>query len=167
MDSIQLLRSIPLFDGLEIDDLESLAESLVARSLRAGTSIFAQGDRGDAMYIVASGDVNIFLPGQASRRVSLKDLGRGEYFGELALFDEKPRSASAVATTDCTLLELKHSTLEEYLHHRPRAAMAILRTISGRLRETNTLLSTRAARNVDEEFDRNLTWSARCTTVRR
>jgi uncharacterized membrane protein len=57
------------------------------------------------------------------------------------------------------LLELQHSPLEQYLASRPRAAMAILRTLSQRLPETNTLLSGRVARNVDEEFEKNLSWS--------
>ena len=123
--------------------------------------IFSQGDSGSAMYIVESGDVNIHLPGEASQRISLKDIARGEYFGELALFDDKPRSASALATTEAVLLELHRDTLEGYLERRPRAAMAILRTMSERLRETNALLSARVAKNVDEEFDKNLSWSDR------
>jgi uncharacterized membrane protein len=123
--------------------------------------IFAQGDSGDSMYIVESGDINIHLPGDASQRISLKDIARGEYFGELSLFDDKPRSASALATTNTVLLELQRSTLKAYLQRRPGAAMAILRTMSERLRETNTLLSERAAKNVDEEFEKNLSWSDR------
>ncbi len=159
MDVIALLRSIALFDGLSDDDLQALSESLVRRSIFAGELIFAQGDVGDALYIVESGDVNIHLPGDASRRISLADLARGELFGELTLFDEQPRSASALAATDVVVLELKHAMLETYLASRPRAAMAFLRTMSQRLRETNALLSGRAAKNVDEEFERHISWS--------
>jgi CRP/FNR family cyclic AMP-dependent transcriptional regulator len=161
MDAMKLLHSIPLFEGLGEDDLRALAQKLERRTFKAGSMIFAQGDSGSAMYIVDSGDVNIHLPGEASRRISLKDIARGEYFGELALFDEKPRSASALATTDAVLFELQRSTLASYLERRPSAAMAILRTMSERLRETNTMLSARAAKNVDEEFDKNLSWSDR------
>jgi len=161
MDATPLLRSIPMFDGLSEDDLESLANALDMRTYPAGAEVFAQGDIGNAMYIVASGDINIFLPGEDSRRVSLKDLGRGEFFGELALFDAKPRSASALATTDTVLYELKRATLGAFLEHHARAAMAILRTMSERMRETNALLHARVARNVDEEFDRQLSWSDR------
>lgn len=161
MDAMSLLHSIPLFEGLGEDDLRALAQTLERRTFKAGSMIFAQGDSGSAMYIVDSGDVNIHLPGEASRRISLKDIARGEYFGELALFDEKPRSASALATTDAVLFELQRSTLANYLERRPAAAMAILRTMSERLRETNTMLSARAAKNVDEEFDKNLSWSDR------
>jgi uncharacterized membrane protein len=161
MDRRHLLRSIPMFDGLTDEDLDVLSGALVRHAFPAGSMIFEMGDSGSALFIVEEGDVNIHLPGDGSRRISLKDLQRGEYFGELALFDEKPRSASAVATTDTVLLELQRSTLEDYLDRRPRAAMGILRTMGERLRETNTLLSARAARNVDAEFDRNLSWSDR------
>jgi uncharacterized membrane protein len=131
------------------------------RPFRAGQMIFNQGDTGSEMYIVARGHVNIHLPGEGSRRVSLKDIARGEYFGELALFDDKPRSASALATTDALLLELTRATLSSYLERRPHAAMAILRTMAERLRETNAMLSERAAKNVVKEFEDNLVWSDR------
>ncbi len=161
MNTTALLREIPLFEGLAEEDLAALSATLVPREFRAGQPIFALGDDGDSMYIVESGDVNIHLPGEDSRRISLKDMARGEFFGELAMFDDKPRSASAQATSPAVLLELSRETLENYLDHRPRAAMAILRTMSERLRETNTLLTERAAKNVDEEFEKNLNWSDR------
>jgi CRP/FNR family cyclic AMP-dependent transcriptional regulator len=161
MSHTELLRSISLFHGLADDDLEALSQALVERKFAAGQIIINQGDSGSEMYIVASGDVNIHLPGEASRRVSLKDIARGEYFGELALFDEKPRSASAVATTDAVLLELGRETLSRYLEQRPRAAMALLGTLTERLRETNAMLSERAAKNAVEEVEKNLTWGQR------
>jgi uncharacterized membrane protein len=161
MDRQALLRTIPMFEGLDDEDLDALAGSLVERQFPAGKLIFNLGDPGDAMYIIADGHVNIHLPGEASRRVSLKDIARGEYFGELALFDSKPRSASALATTDATLLELARETLSGYLQRRPGAAMAILRTMADRLRETNKMISERAAKNVVEEIEKNLSWSDR------
>jgi CRP/FNR family transcriptional regulator, cyclic AMP receptor protein len=150
-----------MFEGLADDDLRLLAASVTPRPYAAGQLIFNQGDAGSEMYIVARGHVNIHLPGDGSRRVSLKDITRGEYFGELALFDDKPRSASALATTDAVLLELSRGTLSTYLERRPRAAMAILRTMAERLRETNAMLSERAAKNVVKEIEDNLSWSNR------
>ncbi|HEX4418006.1 MAG TPA: DUF1003 domain-containing protein [Kofleriaceae bacterium] len=161
MEHISLLRSIPMFQGLNEEDLGALSSTLVERSFTAGQAIMAQGDQGSEMYIVATGHVNIFLPGESSRRVSLKDIARGEYFGELALFDDKPRSASALATTDAVLLALSRETLSSYLADRPRAAMNILQTMSERLRETNAMLSERAAKNSVEEIEKNLSWSQR------
>src|SRR5579885_334317 len=141
VESADLLRSIPLFEGLNEDDLQALATRVARRAFRSGEFIFRQGDAGSAMYIVAEGRVNIHLVAPASERVSLKDIGPGEYFGELALFDDKPRSASALASSEAVLFELSRTTLSSYLERRPQAAMAILRTMAERLRETNTLLS--------------------------
>src|SRR4051812_5686462 len=165
MDAASLLGSIPMFEGMAEEDLAALSGALQVRRCKAGSIVFNAGDAGNAMYIVASGDVNIHLPGEDSRRISLKDLAHGEYFGELALFDEGPRSASALATTDTELLELRRETLAAYLETRPRAAMALLRTMSEHLRRTNSLLSARAAKNVDEEFDKNLLWSDRLADI--
>jgi CRP/FNR family cyclic AMP-dependent transcriptional regulator len=159
LDLTPLLRSISLFAGLTDEDLQELGRHLEVRRFAAGAMVLNQGDSGSSMYIVESGQCNIHLPGDASRRISLKDIARGEYFGELALFDEMPRSASVQATSDAVLLELDRDTLEGFLGRRPQVALAILRTMSERLRETNTMLSARAAKNVDEEFERNLTWS--------
>jgi uncharacterized membrane protein len=158
MDHSALLRRIPMFEGLTDDDVIALSHSLVERHFAAGQMIMNQGDTGTAMYIIASGHVNIHLPGEASRRISLKDVTDGEYFGELALFDNKPRSASAIATADATLLELDRDTLSKYLTQRPHAAMMLLRTLTQRLRETNEMLSQRAAKNSLEEIESKLTW---------
>ena len=161
MDYPTLLRSISMFQGLEPDDLTALAGSVRERRFAAGQLIIEYGARGSEMYIVAEGHVNIFLPGENSRRISLRDIARGEHFGELALFDDKPRSASALATTDAVLLELSRETLSHYLANRPRAVMSILETMAARLRETNEMLSARAAKNTVEEIESNLTWSQR------
>ena len=148
-----------MFENLAEEDRRVLAGSLVERRFAAGEIIMQQGDRGTSMFIVAQGHVNIYLPGEASRRISLKDITTGEYLGELALFDDKPRSASAVATTDAMLLELDRETLSNYLVQRPQGAMTLLRTLAGRLRATNEMLSQRAAKNVVAEIESKLTWS--------
>ena len=161
MDYSGLLGKIPMFEDLGEEDVRALAKSLVERRFPAGQMIMNQGDAGSSMFIVAEGHVNIHLPGEASRRISLKDIAIGEYFGELALFDDKPRSASAVATTNAILLELDRDTLSTYLIARPHAAMTLLRTLSTRLRETNDMLSQRAAKNAVQEVESRLTWSQR------
>jgi uncharacterized membrane protein len=156
MDRLELLRHVSIFEGIAEDDLHLLAGHLVERRFASGETIFNLGEAGDEMYIIGEGHVNIHLPGEASRRLSLKDLSAGEYFGELALFDRKPRSASALATADTTLLALSRRQLWEYLEGRPRAGLPILRTLSDRLRETNALLSERATRNAVRDVERSL-----------
>jgi len=161
MNKNVLLQSIPLFKGLTSEDLNFLAYAVTVRSYRAMEVIFNQGDTGDMMYIVVRGCVNISVPDHDSKSISLKNLSRGEYFGELALIDDKPRSANAIAATDIELLELTREMLSNYIQAEPKVAMTILRTMASRLRDTNLLLSQRAAVNVDEEIDRNLSWSDR------
>jgi CRP/FNR family transcriptional regulator, cyclic AMP receptor protein len=161
MNKNVLLQSIPLFKGLSSEDLNFLAYAVTVQSYRAKETIFNQGEMGDTMYIVVRGCVNISVPDHTSQSISLKDLTRGEYFGELALIDDKPRSARAIAATDVELLELTREMLSNYIHAEPRVAMTILRTMASRLRDTNLLLSQRAAVNVDEEIERNLSWSDR------
>ncbi len=161
MNKNVLLQTIPLFKGLSSEDLNFLAYSVNIQSYKAKDVIFNQGDMGDTMYFVVKGCVNISVLDINSESISLKDLTRGEYFGELALIDDKPRSASAIAATDIELLELTREMLSNYIHAEPRVAMTILRTMSQRLRETNLLLSHRATVNVEEEIERNLSWGDR------
>ena len=163
MRPADLLAQIPLFQGLADDDREALAERLTERALRSGDVVFSQGDAGSAMYLVKAGAVQVFLPssGKDSPAVVLKDVRTGEYFGELALFDDKPRSASVRATVDTVLLELTREDLSEHLGRSSRAAMTILSVMSERLRETNALLGQRAAKDVVKEFEENLKWGQR------
>src|SRR5215472_2224340 len=162
MRHADLLAQIPLFQGLSDEDREALGERLAEKRFGTGDVVFAQGDQGSSMYVVQSGAVQIFLPGkEGSSAVPLKDIRTGEFFGELAIFDDKPRSASARAVVDTVLLELTRDELAEHLGRSRTAAMTILTEMAERLRETNTLLSQRAAKDVVKEFEEGLSWSQR------
>jgi uncharacterized membrane protein len=163
MRPADLLAQIPLFQALADDDREALAERLSEKTFHPGDLVFSQGEAGVAMYVVRSGAVQIYLPSADKNLppVVLKDLRTGEYFGELALFDDKPRSASVRVMVDTVLLELTREQLAEHLGRSPKAAMTILSLMSERLRETNAMLSQRAAKDVVKEFEENLTWGQR------
>ncbi|HTQ41724.1 MAG TPA: DUF1003 domain-containing protein [Polyangiaceae bacterium] len=163
MRPADLLAQISLFQGLSDEDREALAARLSEKAFKSGDIVFSQGDQGSSMYIVQSGSVQIYLPsaGKDAPPVVLKDLRTGEYFGELAIFDDKPRSASVRALTDTVLLELTRDELGEHLGRSKTAAMTILSEMAERLRETNAMLSQRAAKDVVKEFEDNLTWSQR------
>jgi uncharacterized membrane protein len=163
MRPADLLAQIPLFQGLNDEDREALAQRLSEKPFKAGDIVFSQGEKGASMYIVQSGSVQIYLPsaGKDAPPVVLKDVRTGEYFGELAVFDDKPRSASVRALVDTVLLELTREELGEHLGRSRTAAMTILGEMADRLRETNAMLSQRAAKDVSKEFEENLTWGQR------
>jgi uncharacterized membrane protein len=161
MDSTELLANTNLFDDLSPEDVAALAANLKPQKLSAGQSLFQKGDSGDSMFLVTDGVVRIFLPGEGGKKVNLREVHVGHYFGELALFDELPRSASAEAATDVELLELERDTLHHQIQKRPRIAIALLGELSGRLRETNQMLSDRAAKDVNKELDEKATFGDR------
>jgi uncharacterized membrane protein len=162
VENHQLLERVPLFRGLSESARISLAERLVERRYRAGELVFSKGDTGSAMFLVLSGKVEIFLPPQGgAERVDLKEASEGEHFGELSLFDEKPRSASAEAKTDCVLLELSREHFVSDIVRSEAAVLAILSEMAVRLRDTNAMLSQRAAKDVVKEFEQNLNWRAK------
>lgn len=165
MRNAELLAQNEFFDSLSPEDCETLGARLHEVHLKPDEYVFRFGDAGQSMYIVRSGSVRILLPGGGgegdAEHVLLKEARAGEYFGELSLFDDKPRSASVQASTDTVLLELTNEVFFEHIQGSPKAAMAILSEMAERLRETNALLSQRAARDVVRELEENLTWGQR------
>jgi uncharacterized membrane protein len=165
MRHAELLAQIPMYEGLSDEDREALANRMTEKRYAAGEAVFAQGEKGSSMYIVLSGSVQIFLPpqgeGEQAQRVPLKDARTGEYFGELSLFDDKPRSASVEALVDTVLLELTRDAFGEHLARSKTAALKILGEMAERLRVTNAMLSQRAAANAVKEIEENLTWGQR------
>ena len=95
----------------------------------AGATIFAEGDPGEAMYVVQSGTVEIRQAG-----APVNTLGPGEIFGELALIDQSPRSATARASSDCRLVALNEQRFLFSIQHSPLFALEVLRTLARRLR---------------------------------
>lgn len=157
MDKVALLQATSLFAGINAKDLEELAQTLIVRKFKARQLIFRQGDYGSTLYIVARGRVHIYLPASPDD-LPLQTLEAGDYFGELALFDNQPRSASALAATPVVLLELTQAVLMQCIAQRPNLALSLLKSMSTRLRATNALLYERAAKNVDKEVEKQLTW---------
>jgi CRP/FNR family cyclic AMP-dependent transcriptional regulator len=162
MQREDLLERVPLFRGLSEAALDSLTKLLVERRFKAGERIFNKGDVGGLMFCVVSGTLDIYLPGAADGdRVHLREARAGDHFGELGLLDQKPRSASVEARTDAVLLELTREHFVTVILHNEASVMAIIGGMAGRLRDTNTLLGERAARNSVKEFEESLGWTDR------
>jgi putative peptide zinc metalloprotease protein len=127
-----LLRGMPIFDELPSQELDQLAASLEPESLAAGAALFTEGDQGDKFYIVESGEVIIsrVIDGQ---QVEISRREPGEYFGEIALLQDRPRTASITASTDTCLLSLKSEHFQQLTSHFMQLGATIARTSSRRL----------------------------------
>jgi len=140
-EELQALAKIPLFAELDELELDELARIAVRETTGPGDIIFREGDKGDKLYLIVEGQVNIMklIPGKGSK--TLVTLKEGDYFGEMALIDEAPRSAGAVAEGSATLLAITKPDLEALLEGSPAAAAKIykffVKTLNERLRATN------------------------------
>lgn len=133
-----ILKKIPVFEDLSGKELDAIARILHQRQYRKDELIFRQGDAGVGMYIIQKGQVHIRLEPDGQILAELTD---GEFFGELALLDDSPRSASAVAGTDCKMLGFFQPDLFGLIERNPRLGVKIVlrlaKIIGERLKAAN------------------------------
>lgn len=133
-DTQEALRRVRLFQGLDAENLSSLGRTLRRRRFRRGEVIFHQGDPGDALFIVASGAVKITLPSETGDEAILATLRAGDFFGELALLDGAPRSATAIALEASETWVLPRERFRELIASEESMRDALLASIAGELR---------------------------------
>ncbi len=148
MTTRDLLAQAPLFAELGADDLGALAAAMRQRQYRAGEPVFREGDPGTALYVIEDGEVKIVLGSSEGKEVVLSLLGRGDFFGELALLDGQPRSADAVTTAASRLWILERDHFLRLLAEQPRFAAALLAAMSRRFRRTDQLVHDAAFSDV-------------------
>ena len=148
-----LLKEVPLFQLLDDHERTELARQLELVSFVPGETIFEYGEPGDAIYVISSGEVEVFFKNDTGERIVLEVATRGDFFGELSLLDQGIRSASVVATQATQALRLDHDDLEKSLNLRPSAAMDLLAAIGRRHRETVERLRHTATRNANVEIE--------------
>jgi CRP/FNR family cyclic AMP-dependent transcriptional regulator len=144
-----VLRQVPLFAAFPETDLERLALLLRERRFARGAVILMQGDPGDALFLVADGQVKVVLIGEDGREVILSVLGPGSFFGEMALLDGEPRSAHVIAMEDAVLLQLRREDFQAQLRASPDMALGLLRELSLRLRRADDTIGSLALRDVN------------------
>ena len=143
----QVLQNVPVFQLLDQDELKDLLSETEERSYVAGQTIFKEGQAGGEMHVILEGRVETFLVDDEGNRVVLAEVEKGEMFGELSLFDNEPRSASAVALEPTRTCIVDRKDLEHLFARKPPAALDIMAVLSRRLRRTDLLLSQRVAKN--------------------
>lgn len=139
---VEFLRKVALFEGLTSAQLRKLLAALKRVDFAGSSHIFREGEPGTSMFLIAEGKVRIskMVPGIGEEALAI--LERGQYFGEMSLIEDGPRSADAIAhTTTCELYELSRDKLEQVMFTDKELASVLLwtfvRTLSARLRETN------------------------------
>jgi CRP/FNR family cyclic AMP-dependent transcriptional regulator len=159
--TLEALRSVPLFSSLDDSAAASLRSLLRVRNLPSGTPIFKAGDKGDAMYLIEGGRVRISVIDTEGNSVTLAELTHGDFFGEMAILDDKPRSADAAVTEDARVLVLSRDDFHDFVRRSPDIALKMLGATTERLRRTDRLLRDRVSRNANEEEAARLTLSDR------
>ncbi|MFM7320144.1 MAG: Crp/Fnr family transcriptional regulator [Armatimonadota bacterium] len=142
------LRRVPLFERLGDDESALLADRCRRRRFRSGEALFREGDPGWTLHILVAGHVNIERAVDGGAIVHIARRGPGEAIGEMALLDDLPRSADAVADGDCETLALDRPDLLAHLRDHPDAAWAIIRGLSARLREATDRILGDGTRDV-------------------
>lgn len=155
------LQRIHLFQRLTPEELEELAEEVEQVEFHAEDTIFNANDRGDALYVVDSGTVRIWILDEDVKPVTLTELKAGDFFGELAVLDRGPRSTNATASEDCELHRLSSDDFQKFLLAHPDVAIDVICEIGARMRQTNMLVTQRATRNINDQMDEKLTFGQR------
>ena len=137
MPVTEVLRKVPLFSEIPPADYQRVVDVARERSYPKNSVILFEDDPGDALYVVGSGQVKVVLIGEDGREVILSVLGAGEFFGEMALIDDEPRSAHVIAMEDSMLVVLRREDFQPILASTPAIAIALLRELSRRLRRVD------------------------------
>ena len=150
---VTLLAEVPLFALLDEQERAVLAQQLDEVTFAAGHLVFNVNDPGGAMYVIRSGEAEVFFKNDTGERIVLEVSSVGDFFGELSLLDNGPRTAAVVVTKDMDALRVDRNDLSALFKAHPGAAMDLLTAMGRRMRKTVELLRHTATRNVNEEVE--------------
>ncbi|HWS88750.1 MAG TPA: DUF1003 domain-containing protein [Pyrinomonadaceae bacterium] len=147
------LEGIEFFELLGGDDRRALAEVVDLVRLGEGETLFRAGEPGESLYLVRAGEVELSIQDNVGQKITLDTAARGDFFGEIALLDEGPRTATAVALVAAELIELDRDDLLLLFTKKPDAALHMLAAMGRMTRKADVLLRQRVSRNVNEEVE--------------
>jgi CRP/FNR family cyclic AMP-dependent transcriptional regulator len=152
----KMLEKCALFSSLDERARREIAAHALPRSYAAGDAICRLDDHGDSMMAVITGTVRISLPTTRGKEIILADLRPGELFGEIALLDGKPRSANAMALTNCELMVLARRDVLAFLDHNPTVCMKLMEILCARIRRSDERMSDIAFFNLPVRLAKTL-----------
>ena len=150
------LRNISLFESLNTEQLEALAQMTITRNFSKDNVIILAEEEGDALFIIEEGRVKVSILSEDGREVILSMLGDGAVFGELSLLDGKPRSANVIATEDTNLVMLRRQDFLQQVFKVPQIAIALLAELASRLRRTDRQIEGLALLDVTSRISETL-----------
>ncbi len=159
--TLEALRSVPLFASLSDVDAAALRGLLELEERAAGTRLFRKGEAGEALYLIVGGRVRIHVRDEDGQDVTLAELGGGDFFGEMAILDGKPRSADATVAEDARLAVLSRAHFHAFVRRNPDVAFTMLGALTMRLRQTDEMLRQRVTRNLNEVESERQTFADR------
>jgi serine/threonine protein kinase len=139
---VQALRGIPLFASIASEDLHDLSKKLGETRYQKGEAIIKKDEFGSSLHIVREGNVRVILPEEGRQDITLAYLGTGDFFGEMSLLDDKPRSATAIAVEPTVTLMLSRGDFLDFLKWFPDAAIGVLGVLAQRMRDLNSRLES-------------------------
>ena len=152
-----LLADVGFFKLLDEDECALLAQQIDHRTFPAGSTIFHENESGGIMYLIRTGRVESWLYDEDHERVVLATFEAGDFFGELSLLDEEPRSATATALEETEVLIIDRTDLRLLFAQKPDAALDVMSALGTRLRLTSEIVRSRATRNPNEVIEERLT----------
>ncbi len=141
-ERLHALRSVELFTGLHLEELQGLAARLQSSPFRSGEIIARQGETADCLFILVSGTADVLVSSVAGDASRVAELAPGSFFGEMGLMTGEPRSATVRAATDVVCLRLEKAAFREVLLARPALAEEIAQVLARRRAELDTVLQT-------------------------
>ncbi|TQV78692.1 Crp/Fnr family transcriptional regulator [Exilibacterium tricleocarpae] len=129
-----MLENVKLFQDTPKHITDALAAFSVRRSYPKNTILFMEGDENSQLFIIESGKIRVFVNGEDGKQVTLNFMGEGEYFGELALIDGNPRSASVMTVTDSVFVTVSRKDFQQFIAQHPEYALDMMRQLVSRIR---------------------------------
>lgn len=155
-DNHELLKNTALFGEVDDDSLNMLCANARTLTFRKNSVLMSEGETGESLYVIKSGVVKIYVSDEQGNEIVLNDLKSADYFGEVSLLDDEPRTASAVTLTRTEVVLIAKTTFLACLEKNPNIARIIIRTMTRRLRRATVTIRSLALENVYQRLSSKL-----------
>jgi CRP/FNR family cyclic AMP-dependent transcriptional regulator len=155
------LREVPLFSEMDEQEVADIRAIMQEMKFRTGQVIIREGEMGDLFYVITEGHAEILIRDANGAELILHEAGPGDFFGELSMLTNEPRSARIRAVDAVTTLALERDEFFEFLRTHPHAAIDVMVELGGRLRDNDAILRRMVSRNVNEVVEERMTFGQR------